>query len=92
MFDVKEATRTGMPVVENVEKITEKIDVDQHVSSPNIAQELKIDHETVLSHLHKVGFKKKPIFGCTPINTKKHDGSNVHLRSLGQMELNRPIS
>ncbi|GFX53716.1 histone-lysine N-methyltransferase SETMAR [Trichonephila clavipes] len=37
----------------------EKIEVDRFVSSRSIAQELKIDHKTVLSHLSKVGFKKK---------------------------------
>ncbi|GFV14187.1 histone-lysine N-methyltransferase SETMAR [Trichonephila clavipes] len=51
--------RTDRPVVENVGKITEIIKVDWHVSTHSIAQELKIDHKTVLSHLHKVGFKKK---------------------------------
>ncbi|GFW41188.1 histone-lysine N-methyltransferase SETMAR [Trichonephila clavipes] len=49
-----------MLVVENVNKITEIIKVDQHVSSRSIAQELKIDYKTVLNHLRKVGFKKKP--------------------------------
>ncbi|GFY02817.1 histone-lysine N-methyltransferase SETMAR [Trichonephila clavipes] len=47
------------PVVENVDKLTEIIEIDRHVSSRSIAQELKIDHKTVLSHLRKVGFKKK---------------------------------
>ncbi|GFY18575.1 hypothetical protein TNCV_2398001 [Trichonephila clavipes] len=37
----------------------EIIQVDRHVSSRSIAQELKIDHKTVLNHLRKVGFKKK---------------------------------
>ncbi|GFU20947.1 histone-lysine N-methyltransferase SETMAR [Trichonephila clavipes] len=59
IFDVKDAPHTGRPVVENVDKITEIIEVDRHVSSRSIAQELKIDHKTVLSHLRKVGFKKK---------------------------------
>ncbi|GFV50004.1 histone-lysine N-methyltransferase SETMAR [Trichonephila clavipes] len=58
IFDVKNAPRTGRPVVENVDKITEII-VDWNVSSRSIAQELKIDHKTVLSHLRDVGFKKK---------------------------------
>ncbi|GFX46813.1 histone-lysine N-methyltransferase SETMAR [Trichonephila clavipes] len=56
IFDVKGAPRTGRPVVKNVE-------VERHVSSRSIAQELKINHKTILSHLRKVGFKK-PIFGC----------------------------
>ncbi|GFU45228.1 putative DD34D transposase [Trichonephila clavipes] len=52
------ANSAGRPVIENVDKITEIIEVDRHVSSPSIAQELKIDHKTVLSHLRKVGLKK----------------------------------
>ncbi|GFV36878.1 histone-lysine N-methyltransferase SETMAR [Trichonephila clavipes] len=86
IFDVKDAPRTGKPVVANVDKITEIIEVDQHVSSRSIAQELKIDHNTVLSNLRKVGFKKKLHAWVTPINTKKHDGSNFHLRNLGQTQ------
>ncbi|GFW01182.1 histone-lysine N-methyltransferase SETMAR [Trichonephila clavipes] len=59
IFDVKDAPRTGRSVVENVDKITEIIEVDRQVSSPCIAQELKIDHKTVLRHLRQVEFKKK---------------------------------
>ncbi|GFT09967.1 histone-lysine N-methyltransferase SETMAR [Trichonephila clavipes] len=59
IFDVKYTPRTGRPVVENVDKITEIIEVDRHVSSRSITQELKIDHKTVLKHLREVGFKKK---------------------------------
>ncbi|GFV97470.1 histone-lysine N-methyltransferase SETMAR [Trichonephila clavipes] len=56
IFNVKDTPRT---VVENVGKITEIIEVDWHVSSRSIAQELKSDHKTVLNHLLKVGFKKR---------------------------------
>ncbi|GFV30250.1 histone-lysine N-methyltransferase SETMAR [Trichonephila clavipes] len=59
IFDGKDAPRIGRPVFENVDKITEIIDVDRHVSSHNITQELKIDHKNSLNHLRKVGFKKK---------------------------------
>ncbi|GFT58606.1 guanine nucleotide-binding protein G(o) subunit alpha [Trichonephila clavipes] len=59
IFDVKDAPRTGRPFVENVDKITEIIEVDRHFRSRSIAQELKIDHKTVLNHLCKVEFKKK---------------------------------
>ncbi|GFV61257.1 histone-lysine N-methyltransferase SETMAR [Trichonephila clavipes] len=59
IFDVKVDLRTGIPVIENIGKITKIIKVDRHVSSRSIAQELKIDHKTVLSYLSKVGFKKK---------------------------------
>ncbi|GFX22364.1 histone-lysine N-methyltransferase SETMAR [Trichonephila clavipes] len=58
-FDFKGEPRTGKPVVDNVYKITEIINVYLHVSSRSIAQELKIDHKTVVSHLSKVEFKKK---------------------------------
>ncbi|GFV73860.1 histone-lysine N-methyltransferase SETMAR [Trichonephila clavipes] len=64
IFYVKDAPRIGRPVVENVDKITEVIEVDRHVSSRSFAQELKIDHKTVLSHLHKVGLKKSSMSGC----------------------------
>ncbi|GFX27595.1 histone-lysine N-methyltransferase SETMAR [Trichonephila clavipes] len=37
IFDVKVAPRTGKPVIENVDKITEIIEVDRHVSSRSIA-------------------------------------------------------
>ncbi|GFU36616.1 histone-lysine N-methyltransferase SETMAR [Trichonephila clavipes] len=59
IFDVKDTPRTGRPVVQNVDKITEIIKVDRHVRSRSIAQELMIDHKTVLSYLRKVGFKNK---------------------------------
>ncbi|GFX93331.1 histone-lysine N-methyltransferase SETMAR [Trichonephila clavipes] len=64
IFNVNNAPSTGRPVVENVDKITEIIQVDRHVSSRSIALELKIDHKTVLNHLCKVGFKKKLDVGC----------------------------
>ncbi|GFW78585.1 adhesion G protein-coupled receptor B2 [Trichonephila clavipes] len=53
IFDVKDASCTSRPVVENVEKITEIIKVDRHVSSNSIAQELKINHKTVFNHFRK---------------------------------------
>ncbi|GFV81042.1 histone-lysine N-methyltransferase SETMAR [Trichonephila clavipes] len=59
IFDVKDAPRTGRPVVDNANKITEIIEIDRHVSSRSITQELKIDHKTISSHLRKVRFKKK---------------------------------
>ncbi|GFX28158.1 histone-lysine N-methyltransferase SETMAR [Trichonephila clavipes] len=59
IFDVKDAPRTGRLIIKNVDKITEIIEVDRHFSRRSIAQKLKIDHKTGLSHLRKVGFKKK---------------------------------
>ncbi|GFX94098.1 histone-lysine N-methyltransferase SETMAR [Trichonephila clavipes] len=37
IFDVKDAPRAGRPVVENVDKITEIIEVNRRVSSRSIA-------------------------------------------------------
>ncbi|GFY17136.1 histone-lysine N-methyltransferase SETMAR [Trichonephila clavipes] len=59
ILDVKDASRTGRSVVENVDKITKIIEVDRHVSNRRITQELNIDHNTVLNYFRKVGFKKK---------------------------------
>ncbi|GFU44555.1 histone-lysine N-methyltransferase SETMAR [Trichonephila clavipes] len=47
IFDVKNASRTGRPIMENVDEIAEIIEVDPHVSSRSITQELKIDHKIV---------------------------------------------
>ncbi|GFW60795.1 histone-lysine N-methyltransferase SETMAR [Trichonephila clavipes] len=69
IFDVKDAPRTDRPVVENIDKIREIIEVDRHLSSRSITQKLKIDHKTVLNHLRKVGFKKNlDVHQLTPKN------------------------
>ncbi|GFW48416.1 histone-lysine N-methyltransferase SETMAR [Trichonephila clavipes] len=61
IFDVKGAPRTGRPV----DKVPEIIEVYRHVSSPSIAQMLKIDYKTILSHLSKVEIQKRSsMFGC----------------------------
>ncbi|GFU23675.1 histone-lysine N-methyltransferase SETMAR [Trichonephila clavipes] len=59
IFDVKDAPRTGRPVIKNVDKITEIIEVYRHVSSRSMTQELKINSKAALSHLCIVGFKRK---------------------------------
>ncbi|GFW28824.1 histone-lysine N-methyltransferase SETMAR [Trichonephila clavipes] len=89
-FDVKDALRTGWPVVKNVDEITKTIEVGRYVSSRSIVQELKINHKTVLNHLRKVGLKKKLdvwVPQHNPTTPKKHNGSNFHLRSLGQTQM-----
>ena len=57
-FDVKDEPRPGRPIVEKVDEILKKIEVDRHISSRDIATELNIDHKTVLNHLHKTGYQK----------------------------------
>lgn len=51
--------RTGIPVVNDVDKISERIEVNRHVSSRSIVLKLMINHKTVLNHLFVAGFKKK---------------------------------
>ncbi|GFW33454.1 histone-lysine N-methyltransferase SETMAR [Trichonephila clavipes] len=43
IFDVKDAPRTGRTIVEKVDKITEIIEVDQHVGCHCTAQKLAED-------------------------------------------------
>lgn len=58
-MDVEDEARSGRPIVENVDKIMEIVELDRHVSIYFIAQELKISQKTVSNHLHKAGLKKK---------------------------------
>ncbi|GFT26675.1 histone-lysine N-methyltransferase SETMAR [Trichonephila clavipes] len=44
IFDVKDASRTDRPVVEDIDKITEILQLDRHVKSRSITQKLNIDH------------------------------------------------
>ncbi|GFV92342.1 hypothetical protein TNCV_3949521 [Trichonephila clavipes] len=84
IFDVKDAPRTGRPIVENVYKITEIIEVDRHIRSRSITQERKIATEKQFKPFGQSCIQKEArCLGGTPFNTKKHDGSNFHLRSLG---------
>ncbi|GFW90826.1 hypothetical protein TNCV_2418211 [Trichonephila clavipes] len=41
-------------IIKNVDKITEIIEIDRHITGRSIAQEQNIDHKTVLSHLRKI--------------------------------------
>ncbi|GFX97099.1 transposase [Trichonephila clavipes] len=59
-----------MPVVENVNKVTEIFEVDQHVSSRSIARELKIDHNSFKPFNHSCIEKEARCLFATPINTK----------------------
>ncbi|GBP11395.1 Histone-lysine N-methyltransferase SETMAR [Eumeta japonica] len=60
-FDVKDEPRSGRPVTDKVvvDAILEKIEQDRRISSYDIAEELGIDHKTVLTHLKKSWIYKK---------------------------------
>ncbi|GBP84627.1 hypothetical protein EVAR_65552_1 [Eumeta japonica] len=50
-YDLKDESRSGRPVTDEVDTILERVEEDRHISSYNMNEELGIDHETVLTHL-----------------------------------------
>lgn len=58
-MEVADSPRSSKPVVTNIDRIMEIIELDRHVSTYNIALELKIDQSTVWTLLHEAGIKKK---------------------------------
>lgn len=58
-FDVKDAPRSGRPVIEKVEEMLEIVEQNRHVSTVEIAKSLNINRQTVANHLKKAEFKKK---------------------------------
>lgn len=58
-LNVKDAPRSGRPIVENVDEIFKKIEEDRHISTRDIAEELNIDQKTVWNHLRRAGYEKK---------------------------------
>ncbi|XP_076166238.1 histone-lysine N-methyltransferase SETMAR-like [Ptiloglossa arizonensis] len=58
-MDVENETRSGRPIIENVDKIMEIVESARHASTYSITQELKIRQKTVWNHLHKASLKKK---------------------------------
>ena len=49
-FDVKDARRSGRPITDKMDAIFEKMEQDRYISSYDVAEELGIDHKTVLAH------------------------------------------
>ena len=58
-FDVKDARRSGRPITDKMDAIFEKVEQDRHISSYDVAEELGIDHKTVLAHLKNTGYTIK---------------------------------
>ncbi|KAL0842348.1 hypothetical protein ABMA28_014470 [Loxostege sticticalis] len=58
-FDVKDARRSGRPITDKIDAIFEKVEQDRPISSNDAAEELGIDHKTVLAYLKKTGYIKK---------------------------------
>jgi len=63
-FGVKDAPRSGRPIIGKVDKIMEKVEQDRHISSHDISKELNINHKIVLTLLEKTGYKKNLMFEC----------------------------
>ncbi|GBP73835.1 Histone-lysine N-methyltransferase SETMAR [Eumeta japonica] len=55
-FNFKDEIRSGRLVTDEVDAILEKVEQDQHTRSYDIAEELGIDHTTVLTRLKKARF------------------------------------
>ncbi|GBP62677.1 Histone-lysine N-methyltransferase SETMAR [Eumeta japonica] len=51
--------RCGRPVTDKVDDILEKVKQDRRINFHDIAEQLKIDRRTVLTHLKEVGFTEK---------------------------------
>ena len=58
-FSVNDKVSSGRPVTDKISAILEKVDQDRLISSYDIAEELDVNHKTVLRHLLKSGYKKK---------------------------------
>ncbi|GBP95815.1 Histone-lysine N-methyltransferase SETMAR [Eumeta japonica] len=50
-FGLKDEPRSGRPVTDKVDAILEKVEQDRHIISYDVAEELGIDHQTLLIHL-----------------------------------------
>ncbi|GFT83519.1 hypothetical protein TNCV_5061361 [Trichonephila clavipes] len=89
IFDVKDAPRTSRPVVENIDKITEIIEINRHISNRSIAQEVHNDHKRVLSHLRKKLDSKRNSISSNggQIRTNGQEGSTVYLVGLERNHL-----
>ena len=66
-FDDSEPVKTTPWISQstNTDHIMENIELDRHVTSRDIAQEMGVSHQTILNHLQKAEYKKK--FGCRMI-------------------------
>ncbi|GBP07298.1 Histone-lysine N-methyltransferase SETMAR [Eumeta japonica] len=58
IFDIKDELRSGRPVTDKVDAISEEVKQHQHIRSYDISEELGIDHKTVLAHLKTAGYTK----------------------------------
>ncbi|GBP36842.1 hypothetical protein EVAR_96088_1 [Eumeta japonica] len=54
----KHEPRSSRPVTDKVGAILEKVEQDRHISSYDIAEELRSDHKTVLTNSKKAGYMK----------------------------------
>ncbi|GBP87239.1 hypothetical protein EVAR_102493_1 [Eumeta japonica] len=52
-FDVKDKPCSGLSVTDKADAILEKLEQGHQIRSYDIAEELRIDHRTVLAHLKK---------------------------------------
>ena len=49
----KKKVRSGRPVTDKISAIFKKVEQDRYITSYNIAEELDVDHKTIMRHLRK---------------------------------------
>ena len=63
IFYVKDTVHSGRIVTDKISAIFDKVEQDRLISSYEIAEELDVDHKTVLRDLRKTGYKENLTFG-----------------------------
>ncbi|CAH2264971.1 jg5038 [Pararge aegeria aegeria] len=61
-FDVKDAPRSGRRITDKMDAIFATVEQDRHISSYEVAEELRIDHKTVLGHFQITRYTNSWIF------------------------------
>lgn len=90
--DTMDKPAGGRPVTTNTDRNMDYIELDRHVASRDIAQEMGVSHQTILNHLQKAGYKKKAwCLSAAWFDAKKPSGPNQRLRYAAETERTRPI-
>ena len=78
---MKDEVRSGRPVTDKISAVFEKVEQDWHISSYDIAEELDVDHKTVIRHLRRYGTRKLDIW-ISRDTLLKRNNSETFLKQL----------
>ncbi|GBP75824.1 hypothetical protein EVAR_15073_1 [Eumeta japonica] len=67
-FDVKIEPRSGQPLADKADAISEKVEQDRHISYYDVAEKMEIDYKTVLMNLKKRDIQIASYFGFIRAN------------------------